>query len=97
MQFFVPSQRPSETTKQHFCHAQNKQSESDDKNNDSTKRNTLTYLKLEGKTFSDFLSFTIYCLQYFYNSFPTRNLLVEVFWIKFSVRKCEKRFGPSER
>jgi len=48
-----------ETMKQHFYHAQ-KQSESDDKNNDSTKKNALTYLKVEGKTFSNFLPFRFF-------------------------------------
>lgn len=47
-----------ETMKQHLCHAQ-KQSESDEKNTDSTKKNALTYLKVEGK--KHFLTFCHLC------------------------------------
>ncbi|BAT77442.1 Replication factor C subunit 3 [Vigna angularis] len=44
--FMRPSEIKFETMKQHFCHVP-KQSESDEKNTDSTKKNALTYLKVE--------------------------------------------------
>ncbi|CAJ1972956.1 unnamed protein product [Sphenostylis stenocarpa] len=45
--FMRPCETKFETMKQQFCHAQSKQAESDEKSTDSTKKNTLTYLKVE--------------------------------------------------